>query len=200
MCDARRSVQEMVGEHVSPRSVNALYRHAEKLNRLWAGAPLVDDFDSRMIAAVIRHMCRVNRGRSGFDVDIRDTRELCRLLSIFWSKNARRDAARRARQKTEPISDTIPARTNDLDRIHLNHLVLEIKTTLSGAGFRPDVVLAFLLSSQGWTCGEVSQLLTRRFRTHYKACTIRQWGCRTFPRIRAKLRNQPELFSGEVFS
>lgn len=161
--------------------VSALYREADRLEQGWASAGLAPDFRDRMVDAVLRFVARE-------EITELSPRLASRLLTKFWNRNGKRDAARNAdKPRFESLSDmelaVEPDLPDDSDR-----LIDDCRNVLIRQGLRREVAEAFLQDTVCDDPMEVVSTVRRNCSYAIKPDTLRQWRVRYFGRAADILR------------
>ena len=191
------------------QAVGRLYRVADLLARDWHGAGLSDVFGSTMIVAVVRFLQRTGCGKP--DGSRRTPQEQAEfaevLLRRFWAMNARRDADRGSKARTDgrrpeviplelagegaaqvrlydPLSDDLLAGETGRD----------VARFLEGLGWPRERAWAFVWRESGREWDDVAFLLAERFEADATPGSLRKWGERWFepvlPRVQAFLEDR----------
>lgn len=177
--------------------VHGLYREAEALERRWANCELDDDFAGRMIDATLR--CLATRP----EAERLCPRRAVRILRYIWSRNAKRDAARRAvalavgtrpmRISLSALGDDVPDRRRGCfdGRCSLDggETGLAVVQWLQEQGWPRERAWAFVWYEVRQDWGEVAYLLRTRLGFAATEAQLRQWGVRHFERIKPRLRS-----------
>ena len=186
--------------NISDRAVTSaivarLYVRAARLERAWSAADLADDFGSRMVLATVRHLERVGTRR--LDGTRRSGEQQARfaeaLLAHFWTRNARRDFARRTaafaagRAITVVAADTVPEAaavirtpavpTDDFGG-ETGRAAVRALVAAGWARERAWALVLFCATGEDYeaTCA----LLASRFEARVANATLRQWKRRYF--------------------
>lgn len=187
-------ISERDFEMPAEQTARAIYAHADALELRWQSARLSPSFRDRMVDAVMRHMARTQEPDLSMQTRALHAR---RLLSSFWSRNARRDCARR-NHRTVPLNECNADSRDRLQQVHDSHMLQLITRRIISMGERQEVAMAFVLWHLGFDSQETARKVQRAVRTRISPAAIRQWVRRRFPSIRAKLRRHPDLFSIHV--
>jgi hypothetical protein len=178
--------------HRLPKEViDALYQRADQLERRWSNAGLSIDFGDRMLDALSRFIDRHQLSDLG-------PKQAVRLLSLIWNRNARRDFARATgKPRLVSLSDgeiSVPFEAVEDDSvIALSYQILLEK------GFRPEVVLGFLIDLLEDDPQLVVVALERTYGYRLTLENLRRWRCRYFWRLKEVLRgHRSELGLGEI--
>lgn len=194
----------MLSKPVTTEVIDRLYALADGLAYDWRGSDLGDEFASRMVAAVVRHLERVGFRRP--DGTRRTAPEQVgfaeALLRQFWTQNARQQAKRRAGQferGTRPIplsieeigdwagaADLYGSQIGDLDAGETGRAVAQ---HLMSLGWSPERAWALVWRFSGLCWEDVAYLLTEHFGFSGTEAQLRKWGERPFEQIKPNLRH-----------
>lgn len=177
--------------------IQSLYLRAAALERRWPETS-VSDTPGRMVEAVLRHVQKLLDSAQISIQEARDPKRLTRLLDFVWARNANRNYARGKSRARHVDVGSLQAMPYAVERVHDQHLMRELLSSLLSGGHRKEVAYSYLLACQGHTCQEICEKLEETTRLKVRPSTVRQWKRRTFPKLSAHLRKSPDLFSMEV--
>jgi len=189
-----------------------LFREAETLWREWATAPLADDFESRMVSAVLRFLHRTGRIADCDSVRVdRATADFAVvMMRKFWRRNARRDVARACRFSREcftvvfledlalsgfepAVLDRFDSGSDDPNGGETGRLLAR---HLSDLGWPAVRAWAFIWRFAGANWDDVREQIWERLGVEVSTASLRQWSVRYFdpnlPRVREFLRGLEE--------
>jgi hypothetical protein len=174
-------------------TARAVYRRADQLERRWQAAGLSPDFRDRMTDAVFRQLTRFAELGDRSGIEEASGKFACRLLDMFWVKNARRDCSRRV-HRLVPLDESIADQRNSFDQIHDADAIMRLTQRIVSYGVKHEVAIAFVLNQLGLTSERTAHLLGRASQTRVTAAAIRQWSRRRFPSIRSTLLLHSDSF------
>jgi len=165
--------------------VDSLYATADRLERRWSSAGLDIDFRDRMLDAVWRFVERHSLTDMG-------PLAATRLLTSFWTLNARRDAARAANKPRTVSLTTVELPVTPVECDWRASIVDECRTILVRSGLRSEIAEAFLQRALLGDNTAVIHEVGQRCGYSLTPETLRQWKRRHFGHAAEVLRESAD--------